>query len=180
MVRSETFALGQPRPSDPTPSSASGRMPQESASDREERAWAAGFFDGEGWVGRNGRATHSIRITLSQIDRVTLDRFCSAVGVGKVCGPFADRVNMRKNRGARPYWVFRASSRADVIGVWECLHEWLSPVKRDQFDRAFAILGPDYSRICRKCGGIKDERRTDSKALRCSACRRARQRKAAA
>lgn len=177
MERSETFVLGLPRPSEPTQSNLSGPTQRENASDREERAWAAGFFDGEGWVGRNGRGSRSIRITLSQVDRVALDRFCSAVGAGKVCGPFADRVNLRKSPGARPYWVFRASSRADVLQVQERLREWLSPAKRDQFDRAFALMGPDFSKICRKCGRVKDEKRTDSKSLRCSTCRRERQRK---
>lgn len=60
----------------------------------EERAWAAGFFDGEGWATKarysrkRGGMTSTVTLGVGQADRELLDRFHSIVGVGAVKGPY--------------------------------------------------------------------------------------------
>lgn len=50
-----------------------------------ELSWAAGFFDGEGNTRLNKK---TLVLQISQIERAVLDRFCSAVGLGKVYGAY--------------------------------------------------------------------------------------------
>lgn len=52
---------------------------------REEMAWAAGFFDGEGCFSYS-RKVYTPTIAIAQVDRQVLDRFRAAVGIGKVYG----------------------------------------------------------------------------------------------
>ena len=76
-----------------------------------ETAWAAGFFDGEGCVSstvsRNGKGYRyaQINVSIGQVHREVLDRFCVAVGMGKVYGPYL------KSGNRQPQW------RWDVSGV---------------------------------------------------------------
>lgn len=101
--------------------------------DRHELAWAAGFFDGEGWanaIAHEGRQTRQPHAQINQSDDAgvpfVLERFRSAVGVGRIGGP--DRQPSRIDR----YWWI-VSSRSDVVEVWRRLDPWLGVVKRDAF-----------------------------------------------
>ena len=57
-----------------------------------ELAWAAGFFDGEGYVGSmslrvrpaKGRARAVLTMEISQVDERPLQRFAAAVGCGSI------------------------------------------------------------------------------------------------
>lgn len=96
---------------------------------REELAWAAGLFDGEGCTRTaQGPRRQYMKawLTVSQNDRQVLDRFQAAVGVGKVYGPYAARG--RKN----PQYQFVVSDFPQVQAVVAMLWTWLSPVKRAQ------------------------------------------------
>jgi hypothetical protein len=53
---------------------------------RQELAWAAGFFDGDGCFGYTPRT--GICVAIGQRDRDVLDRFLRIAGVGKVYGPY--------------------------------------------------------------------------------------------
>jgi len=100
-----------------------------------EIAWAAGFFDGDGWIGiyRPKRAVKypsqalpHLQLTFTQADRQVLDRFRNAVGVGKVYGPYGPYKQPRS-----PMWVYRAEwlqAQAVAAMLWK----FLSPVKRRQ------------------------------------------------
>ncbi len=102
--------------------------------DRTELAWAAGFFDAEGWAAavKNRRRTHP-HAQINQADRKdvpeVLERFHAAVGVGRIGGPARQCGKLDLYR-----WV--ASSRDDVSAVWVALCPWLGAVKRRQFERA--------------------------------------------
>ena len=101
--------------------------------DRYERAWAAGFFDGEGWAGaaaqrdRETRQPHA-RVNQAGVDGVpeTLLRFQRALGgLGRIGGP--DLV-----AGRRPIYRWEISSRSDVHTLFELVAPWLGSVKLDQ------------------------------------------------
>lgn len=63
-----------------------------------ELAWAAGFFEGEGSVYvEQLESGPYLRLNLAQVDdRLPLDRFAAAVGVGKVNGPHLLRGERRR------------------------------------------------------------------------------------
>lgn len=100
---------------------------------REELAWAAGFFDGEGTVHFSN--VEQPVCALSQIDRFVLDRFHRVVRVGNVTGPYAQNVYGPRTMNAKPQYRWSAGSYEGVQAVCALLWAFLSPVKRDQFAR---------------------------------------------
>jgi hypothetical protein len=107
--------------------------------DQHELAWAAGFFDGDGWASlskqkrrRTGQPQARInQASLSDVPQV-LVRFRDAVGVGRLGGP-------RTEEGRQPLYWWVASSRADVVRTGELIGPWLSREKRDQFAAATGL-----------------------------------------
>jgi hypothetical protein len=100
-----------------------------------ERAWAAGFFDGEGSVGKtfakNGRpGVPQVSITQAGIDGIpdTLLRFCAAVGVepSRIYGPID--IAHRK-----PRYQLQINAYESVLAVRDALWPWLSSAKRAAF-----------------------------------------------
>lgn len=94
-----------------------------------ERAWAAGFFDGEGNIRcalRDGtRAILCLQI--SQIDPFVLERFKLAVGVGAVRGPY---------KGTNKDVYKFECSNADAITAFEVIKAYLSIPKFSQGEKA--------------------------------------------
>src|SRR5437773_1281790 len=97
-----------------------------------ERAWAAGFFDGEGYVGvhrdkRPGR-TPVLNIGIEQVDARPLQRFASAVGwQGNILKRPAQRA---PNRQVIHRIIMGHTDTWKTIAV---LWPWLSEPKREQF-----------------------------------------------
>jgi hypothetical protein len=92
-------------------------------------AWAAGFFDGEGWANRSGRGVQS-RINQAGPDGIpeVLIKFQRIVGVGRIKGPVIIG-------GRQPLYFWEATSRPDITRVVERIGPWLCPVKRAEFER---------------------------------------------
>ena len=108
--------------------------------DREELAWAAGFFDGEGYIAaRNGKGVKAyrllMRMNITQKDRRVLDRFAAAVGLGRVYGPY---------RGDRHMLQFSCEGFERVQAIVGMIWAWLSPVKREQARRALHAAVASY------------------------------------
>lgn len=98
--------------------------------DRHELAWAAGFFDGEGWANRSGRSVHS-RINQSDNSGVphVLLRFQRVTGRGRIRGPV-------REEGRQDLYSWEVSSRGDVEAVAAATWPWLGEVKRTEFTAA--------------------------------------------
>jgi hypothetical protein len=99
--------------------------------DRHELAWAAGFFDGEGWANRSRRGVQA-RINQADVSGVpaVLVRMRSAVGgIGTIGGPV-----VKSDR--RPLYSWTVSNRPDVELLFELLKPWLGQVKLLQLSRA--------------------------------------------
>jgi hypothetical protein len=98
--------------------------------DNHDLAWAAGFFDGEGWANRAGRGVQA-RINQAGADGVpeVLTRFRRIVGVGRIKGPV-------RAEGKLPLYYWEATSRPDLDTVADLIGPWLCPVKRGEFERA--------------------------------------------
>ena len=104
--------------------------------DEHELAWAAGFFDGDGWASQVRQAGRRTGQPMARINQAgmsgvpqVLIRFRDAVGVGRVGGPKTE-----KGRQDLYWWV--ASSRGDVTRVGQLIGPWLSSQKRAQFRTA--------------------------------------------
>lgn len=95
---------------------------------REQLAWAAGFFDGEGSIGlyKNKRGL-MLHMDIGQANPYVLEKFLSVVGLGSVTGP-----RPRKNPNHSPHWSWDATGFEKCQAVIALLWIWLSPVKRAQ------------------------------------------------
>lgn len=107
---------------------------------REDLAWAAGLFDGEGHthgpLQRRTRKTGRTppRIDICQIDRFVLDRFQSSVlGLGKIYGPYGPYQPRRS-----VWWRFVTNRFEHSQAVICLLWPWLSPLKKQQSKEALA------------------------------------------
>lgn len=116
-----------------------------------ERAWAAGFFDGEGWVGRslvkkitNGNVYICERVDcgVSQNDPEVLERFLKAVGVGNIGGPYK-----RKKENQADFWMYRACNRKSIQQIFAEIGPYLSTIKVTQFEEALK-REPRFCIIC--------------------------------
>jgi hypothetical protein len=124
--------------------------------DRHGLAWAAGFFDGEGWANRAGRGVQS-RINQSDSDGVpdVLLRFRRVVGCGRIHGPV-------REEGRQDLYYWDATSRDDVEAVAKAIWPWLGDVKRAEFAAALghvplsAVAAPPRSELLAWAGGLYD------------------------
>jgi hypothetical protein len=96
---------------------------------REELAWAAGLFEGEGCFSgsltkqSSGRAYWYGMASLAQVDANTTERFAAAVGCG--------RLHTRAARGtSRAQRCWAASAIDDLCKVVRLLYPWLSERRR--------------------------------------------------
>jgi hypothetical protein len=107
--------------------------------DRYELAWAAGFFDGEGWanaVAAEGRRTRQPQARINQADRngvpAVLLRFQTALGgLGRLGGPYLEE-------GRQDLYRWEVSSRGDVELLHHLLLPWLGEVKLLELGAALA------------------------------------------
>jgi hypothetical protein len=104
--------------------------------DNHELAWAAGFFDAEGWANRKKRGVQA-RINQAGLDGVpeVLLKFQRIVGVGRIRGPAL-------KKGRQPLYWWEATSRPDLTQVVERIGPWLCPAKRAQFERTLGYPLP--------------------------------------
>ena len=112
-----------------------------------ELAWAAGFFDGEGYCAfawrKSGQAYTKwygrLDVMITQNDRRVLDRFKNAVGVGRVKGPYQPPGT--KN----PRWYYYATGFPKFTHVMDALWPFLDEIKRAQFTTALNCYS-DYQK----------------------------------
>lgn len=96
-------------------------------------AWAAGFFDGEGWANRSGRGVQA-RINQAGLNGIpeVVTKFQRIVGVGRIKGPVIIE-------GRQPLYYWEATSRPDLVRVVERIGSWLCPPKRAEFERTLGV-----------------------------------------
>lgn len=116
------------------------------APNREDLAWAAGFFDGEGCFFCAGRYAG---VSIGQVGREPLDRFRAAVGSGNVNGPYVKRSPIRPSK--QDQYVYNAYGLRTVPHVARLLWPNLGSLKRAQaanvFRRAILPQGETPERI---------------------------------
>lgn len=111
--------------------------------DRNELAWAAGFFDGEGWANGVGQASRRTRQPQARVNQADPDgiphalfRFQAALGgLGRIGGP-------RREERRIDIYHWYASSRGDVERLRALLEPWLGQVKLAQLAQALGSPVP--------------------------------------
>lgn len=108
-----------------------------------ELAWAAGFFDGEGWSSkcsvsqRSGWRGHYPRLGLTQKDPRPLERFHRAIGgLGSIHGP-------RKLPPHTFGWQAVGRPAREAMAL---LSPLLSQPKLEQWERMMALIAQEQSR----------------------------------
>ena len=148
-----------------------------------QRAWAAGLFDAEGWIGlkrsqprRDGSEWRRVRASVSQHGEVgvsaqVLIRFADAVAVGRI-----------ECHGEKDDFKWVCERLQDIGTAIETIRPWLGASKRDQADDAFrrfhqqARIRGTRERCAR--GHLYDDYRRKAGGMRhiCNACARLRDR----
>lgn len=112
---------------------------------REQLAWAAGFFDGEGCVlktyenppRKDGRQAAAIQVSIGQsgiYGHELLRRFAIAVGLpGNLYGP---RPPAKNQKLVRYQWEVNGFEKVQAVAAM--LWPWLGRVKRAQFGKILA------------------------------------------
>jgi hypothetical protein len=102
---------------------------------KEELAWAAGFFDGEGHISRRVNDAAPPQVIVGQhYDPVCLHRFQAAVlGIGKVYGPYIYKT--KPNNG--PAFMYKVSSFENGQAVIAMLWKFLSEPKRQVIEEIY-------------------------------------------
>lgn len=101
--------------------------------DREQLAWAAGFFDGEGHIGITGTKNKHLHIQVCQTEEGPLERLKAVLGVGKIYGPYNATGLAR-----RPYKQYHIDTFERVQHAICLMWPWLSRPKREQAKAAFS------------------------------------------
>jgi hypothetical protein len=96
--------------------------------EREELAWAAGFFDGEGCISYTQSGKYDM-IRIGQCERLPLVRFQTAVGgMGRIYGPYSSRHEGRWSR--RPQFAYQVTGHERLQAIIAMLWFKLGPTKR--------------------------------------------------
>ena len=120
---------------------------------REELAWAAGFYDGEGNCWASAK-TGVLKIAVSQADPRPLRRFHAAVlRLGKLDGPYLRPHRVHRENHSE-MWTWHAQNYEDFHYVIGWLWEFLSEPKREQIDHYVAIYHtrPHLPRVPQRAG----------------------------
>ena len=139
---------------------------------KTELAWAAGFLEGEGYIGatESSNGTRQFRsprlvVSIHQVDIRSLERFKAAVEVGNIAGPYWYGDDRRQ-----PYWKYSAEARRAEMVVDLLLPIMGDSMKADQARMALATMEEYRSRTeCRK--GHFDMRQTKSGKPYCASCK---------
>ena len=109
---------------------------------REELAWAAGFFDGEGTTHLNRRRWPRVGVVQTgEYAMHLLRRFQEAVGgLGKIYGPRQQRGNWAMA------WYFKTNRFEEAQAIIAMLWAFLGPAKREQARQALLVYGAETTK----------------------------------
>jgi hypothetical protein len=98
-----------------------------------ERAWAAGFFDGEGHASArvSGGQFHC---SIDQVDVINLERFRAVVGVGRIT-----EVKRTRNGQVKRLHQWSVTNQRDLEAVVKEIGIFLTPAKSIQLARAQSV-----------------------------------------
>lgn len=97
---------------------------------RENLAWCAGIFEGEGYIGiksrtrKNGALSKSPEMVVGMTDKDVVDRLGYLMGLGRITGPFPSVYR------TKPIWKWQVSRLEDAQAVIAAFYPWLGHRRR--------------------------------------------------
>ena len=111
---------------------------------REEIAWAAGLFDGEGSITLSSRRLH---VRLRNTDLELVERFHTIIRVGTVYGPYSRQPQDGSRRKPVWDWVAREEDGLDALAL---MWSWLSARRLEQAHAATGIVSTCFFDVARQ------------------------------
>jgi len=144
-------------------------------SSREDVIWAAGLFEGEGWISIQGK-TPAIGIQMA--DKDILEKFAHAVGAGNIYYKKPKIYDSRRIKSKKPQWAWRVTGFQRVQAILVYMWSWLGMRRRARTKEVLGIaktgrtkpgmpLGYKYSKAI--CGDV----RKYWQGCHCELCRKA-------
>lgn len=118
---------------------------------REELAWAGGFFSGEGTSGTRKVNTkwRAIVTSIHQCHRPNLERFSKAIGnLGFIQGP--EKAPSRTVAGRKPIYKWYSGNFEHCQAVIAMLWPWLSQEKRDQATNSLSAMSEYHKELAER------------------------------
>ena len=107
---------------------------------REDLAWAAGFFDGEGcFYARKQHGKYYATMETDQVDPEVLAKCQRITGLGKVKGPYK-----QGNVKHQDQWRWQTLGFAHTQALVAMLWTWLGTKKRNQATRVLQLHGKPH------------------------------------
>lgn len=142
---------------------------------RENIAWAAGLFEGEGCINA-ANAKRSPSLAIAMTDEDVLRKFYAIIGLGSLNGPYrADRP------GWKPIWMWHCGGHKQVQAVLAAMYPFLCSRRQSRALEVLAIgstLGPNRQGAVRMGLCVNRHEMTDSNSYwwrdkrRCKECRK--------
>ncbi len=100
---------------------------------KEETAWAAGLFEGEGCISsrhtkRKHRRDRGLVARLKMTDEDVVMHFFDVVRIGNVTGPY-------RKKGRKPVWIWQAGSYGAVRDLIHKFGPWLHQRRTTRFEQ---------------------------------------------
>lgn len=145
--------------------------------EREQLAWAADLFEGEGCFGAYHRQKQrTVIASLTMTDGDVVRRFATVIGIGQVRGPRHRRPN------EQPMYEWAVQNAPDVLKVIGLLSPWLGlrrKAKATEVAAVAATIGPHHGlrTHCRRGHAYEGDnlvlelRKDGGTARRCKRCR---------
>ena len=110
---------------------------------REELAWVAGFFDGEGcFTLRKQNGRYYAQASTTQTDREVLDKCVRIAGLGNVTGPTKpSRTRVYQGFHCKPRYSWQVCGLEKTQALVAMLWQWLGSRKREQAMRMLQLHG---------------------------------------
>lgn len=99
-------------------------------------AWAAGLFEGEGWISSQKR---NAIIGIQMCDKDVLERFAAIVGCGNIYYRKPRIYSYEVIKSRKEQWSWRLGRRTDVQRVLAQLRPWLSNRRKERADEVLAL-----------------------------------------
>lgn len=109
---------------------------------REELAWAAGVFEGEGFIGTYDYRGHrpSWMMSVEMTDEDVVRKLHRVMGLGKVYGPYLRKTG--RCADPLPTWVWRLARRCDIYAACVALFPFMGQRRQERMVEAIRELPP--------------------------------------
>lgn len=116
---------------------------------REDLAWAAGLFEGEGSIVVRrqcvkGRDYEQWTLNLSSTDLDVIERVHRIIGLGHITGPY------RPKGSTKPVWAWRITKQWHTYAALVALYPWLGERRRARAQECMEALASKPVKHCER------------------------------